>query len=1288
MKLRSCFLLLLLLTAGVTHATSTYDGTEGLGATVFSATGGQYAPLYGSACAGCHATGNGVYAELDTWTKVNAYAGASANCVTAGVSGKNCIAYRIANNEMPSGDPLDATGKSKVSSWQASGFPQYATPQVFTSAEDTPTKYSVGLNALVQENGLNTNFDFQWGTTTSYLGGNTTDQSPTGTGGDNTWKSITATLTGLSCGTTYHYRVRSITGTYAQQNGSDGSFTTATCPSIAGIPDRSVALGTSITEDQSLSYNVSGYVSGTITNPAISYSLTTAPAGMTINSSTGLISWSAANVPDSPTVNTNYTVTVQITDGTTTSSDTFLVTVTPVNDAPVISTAVAPSTGAVEGVAYSYDVNATDVDSTVVYSLNAAAISAGMVIDSSGVITWTPVNGGPSSVAVVATAGENNGALTDTLSWTVNVTATNNPPEIVSFSPTLTGSEDVQWSYQLTVSDIDDDESTPGNIFYTLGNAPTGMSVSNLGLITWTPTEAQVADTGTTQFSNITITVEDGNEDVSTPTAGNNGVKTFTLTISPVNDPPVLASLPDRTVTELSAMSSISAAAVTYFSDPDDSSGFTWSLSNQPTGMSIDASGVITYTPGQDVVPSNASSIQFSVTVNAFDPDLATDTDVVVVTVNKKDADSDLIADYHDNCLNTANNDQADNDADGVAGGAGGSNGGDVCDTDDDNDGITDVAEIANGLDPFDAADAAGDLDGDGVTNLAEFLVCVGLGDASCTDIGNSLVTNGDIEVVATGYYTPVELSATAITIESGNVVELDVSVDNPGPFRPGVHVLTWTATHPVTAAVLDTEQQTVTVIPTVSLGGTVYSGEGRTVNLQVQLNGESPEYPVYVDYTVSGTATGGNVDHDLAAGTVKITAGTSELLPIAIVDDGIPEGDETVVVTLTGISSTARSGALSDAVTGTLVIADRQLAPEVMVWVEQDTGAGNERRTVLYRDQNKAYVDLIAVDPNGDALGWDWSASDPALALGDPTLVNTTPVAIDPSSLTAGETYDLVVSVSDGNGNIVERRVSLSVADTAPTLASVDTDGDGLNDDDLLEGTADSDGDGLLNYLDAITAPDILPVRSDGSETGFLRVVQAGAGYSIELGQLAIAAQDINLGVGAQVPSGGVVDGSGNPVPDTGYSPVGALYDVIVGGARDGQGTVQVAYSLVQPLPPQSTWRVFINGAWFTFAVTASDTLWSAPTDASGQCPSPDAAGWQAGLVTGSGCVRLVLSDGGPNDADGVVNGSVQTTGGAAIPPEQADAAAPDSEQGGTTHLLFLVLLALAGFRTRRSGK
>ncbi|GAB4301191.1 MAG: hypothetical protein Kow0068_24210 [Marinilabiliales bacterium] len=56
----------------------------------------------------------------------------------------------------------------------------------------------------------------------------------------------------------------------------------------------------------------------------------------------------------------------------------------------------------------------------------------------------------------------------------------------------------------------------------------------------------------------------------------------------------------------------------------------------------------------------------------------------------------------------------------------------------------------------------------------------------------------------------------------------------------------------------------------------------------------------VYVDYSLSGTATGGGIDYTLANGTLTITEGNiSADISAVIIDDGIEEYPETIVITL-----------------------------------------------------------------------------------------------------------------------------------------------------------------------------------------------------------------------------------------------------------------------------------------------------------------------------------------------------------------------------------------------------
>ena len=114
-----------------------------------------------------------------------------------------------------------------------------------------------------------------------------------------------------------------------------------TCPSVTGLSG-----STTLTEDQSFSIQVN------TTGGVTTYALIGAPAGMGISAG-GLITWAAASTPDSPTTSTVYNYTIRVGDGTSTTDYPTSVTVTPVNDAPVITSSAI--TTATESVAATVD---------------------------------------------------------------------------------------------------------------------------------------------------------------------------------------------------------------------------------------------------------------------------------------------------------------------------------------------------------------------------------------------------------------------------------------------------------------------------------------------------------------------------------------------------------------------------------------------------------------------------------------------------------------------------------------------------------------------------------------------------------------------------------------------------------------------------------------------------------------------------------------------------------------------------------------------------------------------
>ncbi len=192
-------------------------------------------------------------------------------------------------------------------------------------------------------------------------------------------------------------------------------------PSITSIPV------TAATTSQPYSYDVDA--SDPDVGDTLTYALDLFPTGMSIDGTTGLISWT-------PTVQQSgsHNVTVRVTDqGGLFATQAFTLDVALANVAPVItSTAV---TEAIVNTAYSYDVDAIDADlgDTQTYSLDLTA-PAGMTIDAgTGVISWTPspAQVGTNNVSVSVTDFQ---GLVATQSYQVDVTTATGPNALLYFS--------------------------------------------------------------------------------------------------------------------------------------------------------------------------------------------------------------------------------------------------------------------------------------------------------------------------------------------------------------------------------------------------------------------------------------------------------------------------------------------------------------------------------------------------------------------------------------------------------------------------------------------------------------------------------------------------------------------------------------------------------------------------------------------------------------------------------------------------------------------------------------
>jgi poly(3-hydroxybutyrate) depolymerase len=174
----------------------------------------------------------------------------------------------------------------------------------------------------------------------------------------------------------------------------------------------------------------------------LSWSLTTSPTGMTVGVG-GSVQWTPT-----PTQVGSHPVTLSVNDGTVSTNQSWTIIVSAAggggNSPPVITS--TPVTTATVGVAYSYQVTATDADGdTLAYTLNTAP--SGMTINgSSGLIAWTPTAGqvGANSVSVDVSDGQ----VSATQNFTVTVSSAGGGGSSTATGGTGGGTGTVNGTYQ------------------------------------------------------------------------------------------------------------------------------------------------------------------------------------------------------------------------------------------------------------------------------------------------------------------------------------------------------------------------------------------------------------------------------------------------------------------------------------------------------------------------------------------------------------------------------------------------------------------------------------------------------------------------------------------------------------------------------------------------------------------------------------------------------------------------------------------------------------------------
>jgi VCBS repeat-containing protein len=326
----------------------------------------------------------------------------------------------------------------------------------------------------------------------------------------------------------------------------------------------------------------------------------------------------------------SFTYTIADLDGGVSLPVIVNLTITPVNDAPVVGTIAAVTTNE-DTATGNIAVNVSDAE-TAAANLTVTAVSsnptlvpnANIVVGGSGsarTLVITPATNASGTATITVSVSD--GTLTSTQTFLLTVNAVNDAPTIVPVADITINEDTASSAFTINVGDIE----TPNNLTVTATSsvsgvvAPAGVSISGSGA-TRTVVVTPVANAAGS--ADITLTVSDGTNSVT---------DIFTVTVNPVNDLPTVSTVADITAAVGTAIAPVNVTV----GDVETLSNVTVTAtsSNQAlianSGLQVSGTGsarVVTITP----VAGASGTANITLTVN--DGAGGTVTEVFQVTLN------------------------------------------------------------------------------------------------------------------------------------------------------------------------------------------------------------------------------------------------------------------------------------------------------------------------------------------------------------------------------------------------------------------------------------------------------------------------------------------------------------------------------------------------------------------------------------------------------------------------------------------------------------------------------
>jgi PKD repeat protein len=334
--------------------------------------------------------------------------------------------------------------------------------------------------------------------------------------------------------------------TFSASNAGGTASATYTLTILPAVPV--ISSGTSASTQAGVAFT---YQIGASHSPT-SYGASGLPAGLAVNTATGLISGTPATAG-------TYPVGLSASNAGGTGSATLTLTVTPaaaITPAPVINSATTAA--ATVGKAFTYTISASNGAT----SYSSTALPADLTLQpATGVISGTPAAAGTFAVTIRAT----NATGTGTASLTLTITAAPVPLPVISSAASAEADLGLLFNYRIMA------DNSPTS--FTAAGLPAGLSLGSAGLITGHPTEAG------------TFTVVLG-----ATNASGTGTARLTLKVIAVRKAPIISS-PAAAAGRLGVAFSYQIGAA--------NAPLSFAASGLPAGLSVNAAGLISGTPAK-----------------------------------------------------------------------------------------------------------------------------------------------------------------------------------------------------------------------------------------------------------------------------------------------------------------------------------------------------------------------------------------------------------------------------------------------------------------------------------------------------------------------------------------------------------------------------------------------------------------------------------------------------------------------------------------------------------------